>query len=153
MSASYNDNTFSYVPSTDDTGQRRMALPNPPLGRSGSGLSASWPTPSTRAGASMPSRSRKTARATLSIPAISLYMFLPTSEIQVKLAPLRVPAPRQAMISKLSGTYMRTPWDVILGISAGNLRSPPVQLSSVERIPKTLYQTDPWCVCSVVKYL
>jgi len=67
MSSSYNDNTISYVPSAEDTGR----VANPPLGQSGLGLSTSWPTPSTRAGASMLSRSRKTAPATPLIPVIS----------------------------------------------------------------------------------
>jgi hypothetical protein len=67
MPSSYNDNTILYVPSAGDTDQRR----NPPLRRSGSGQRAPWPTPSTRAGASMLSGSRKTAAAIIPVPAIS----------------------------------------------------------------------------------
>jgi len=67
MSSSYNDNTISYVLSAEGSGR----VANPPLGQSGSGLSTLWPTPSTCAGASMLSRSRKTAPATPPIPVIS----------------------------------------------------------------------------------
>jgi len=65
-------------------------------------------------------------------------MSLPTPGIQVKLAQLRVPVPRQAKISELSGAYMRTslvcdrcdPWNI-----CWKLALTPVQFSSIGRIP------------------
>ena len=127
MSSSYNDNTISYVPSTDGAGQRRMTLPNPPLGWSRSGLGASRPTPFIRAGASMPSKSRKTSRHSSNPRDQHLHV------------PSDVSNPGQAGTTPSSST------------EAGALRL--FSFHPSIHIPKTLYQTDPWCVCSVVKYL